>query len=253
MNMQGNTILVAGGARGIGRGVAGLLLRLGNEVLVFDAEPGAAQAAAQACPGLQAVELALADPWSVAAFAEQVAARCPGLNLLLDIAIAFPVTQLPGLRALLDDDTAAHRAQAHRLGMQHLAGALMPHLRKRTHSAVMTLSVGPAAQPRTGGLAAWAAASGGLHASALSVRKGWARACIEVIDVARPSRAERLSAEAAARPDAVPRTQFVTSLAHLLAEGLHETAALARLQALWAAPRPAPRRLRDDGLLSEVH
>lgn len=249
MKMQGNTILVAGAARGIGRGLAGLLHRLGNEVLVFDADAQAARALAQAHPGMRSVALDLADPWSVAGFCEQVAALCPALNLLVDIDIAFPVTQLPGLRALLDDDPTPLQREAHRLGMQHLTGALLPHLRKRPHSAVMTLTVGPArATPAHGpaALGAWAASTGGLAMSTLAVRKRWASARIEVIDVARPSRAERLGVEGASR------AQLLVDVAHLLAEGLHEQDALARLRALWPARRPQPHRTQDDDLLSAV-
>lgn len=256
MKMQGNTILVAGGASGIGRGLAELLHRLGNEVLIFDAEPGTARAVAAANPGMRVVDLDLASVWSVADFSEQVAALCPELNMLVDIAIAFPVRHLPGLQALLDDDPTPEKLEARRLGIQQLTGTLLPHFRKRAHGSVMKVSVGPVLAPAgtaMGGLSAWAGADGGLHASALSVRKRWASACIEVMDVARPSRAERMSPLAAARPGDVSRTQFVSSVAHLLAEGLQEMAALARLRALWPAPRPATHRTRDDDLLSEIH
>lgn len=242
MQMQGNTILVAGGAQGIGRGIAELLQRLGNEVIVL----GDAAGTARAAPGLRVVDLDLADPWAVAGFGEQVAATCPALNLLVDIAIAFPLSHLPGLQSLLGDDTTPARLEAHRLGMQQLAGTLLPHFRKRTQSALMKLSVGPLLVPADaarGGLSAWPGGEGGLQASALSVRKRWARACVEVMDVARPSRAERMSPPA--RPAAVSRTEFITRVAHLLAEGLHETAALARLQALWPAPAPAVRHADD--------
>lgn len=245
MKMQGNTILVAGGTSGIGLGLAGLLCRLGNEVIVFGGEPGSAAAAARAHPGMRAVELDLADPWSVAAFSEQVAATCPALNLLVDIAIAFPVSSLPGLQALLDDDGSGERLEAHRLGLQHLTGALLPHFRKRTHSAVLRLSAGPALAaalaPRVS-----APPLGGAQASSLSVRKRWAGACIEVVDIALPSRAGRVGAAPAPDAQGLPRTEFIAGVAHLLAEGLHEMAALARLGALWPATTPAARVSRGD-------
>ena len=231
MKMQGNTILVAGGASGIGRGVAELLQRLGNEVIVFGA-------GARAGAGLRVVDLDLACPWSVAAFSEQVAATCPQLNMLVDVAVAFPLSHLPGMRALLEDDISHEKLEAHRLGLQQLTGALLPHFRKRMHSSVMKVSVGPLparGQARPSALSAWTGGEAGLHASALSVSKRWARACIEVMDVARPTRAERMSPEAGYRSEAMGRPEFISSLAHLLAEGLHETAALVRLRALAAA------------------
>lgn len=246
MKMQGNTILVAGGASGIGRGLAELLQRLGNEVIVFGAE-------ARAQAGLRVVELDLACPWSVAAFSEQVAATCPALNMLVDVAIAFPVSHLPGLQALLDEDTAHEKREAHRLGLQHLTGALLPHFRKRVNSSVMRVSVGPVLAPgyaRPRGLSAWTGGEAGLHASALSVSRRWARACIEVMDVARPSRAERMSPEAGFRAEALSRPEFISGVARLLAEGLHEAATLARLHAFWPPAPPAAQRSRDDDRVS---
>lgn len=253
MMMQGNTILVAGGARGIGRGLAELLCRLGNEVLIFDTGPGAARTVASAHPGMRAVDLDLADPWSVAAFSEQVAATCPGLNMLVNISIAFPVKHLPGLQALLEDDDSHEKLEAHRLGIQHLTSALMPHFRKRTHSSVLNVSAGPMLLPQG---SSWderretRIADSGVPACSMTVRKRWACSCIDVMDIALPSRAERIDLEQAVQPQGPPRAELLSSVAHVLAEGLQEAAALARLEALW--PRPAVRQTRDDDLVSEA-
>lgn len=239
MRMQGNTILVAGGASGIGRGLAELLGRLGNEVIVFGAAAGAG-------PGLRVVDIDLADPWSVAAFSEQVAATCPGLNMLVDIAIAFPVKHLPGLQALLRDDETHERREAQRLGMQHLTGTLLPHFRKRAHSSVWRLSVGPVFAPVHADARSFV--DGSAPACAMSVTKRWASARVEVTDIAVPSRAEP------ARPAhyGPSRGAFIASVAGLLAEGLQEDAALARLRALWPVAQPAVRETEDDDAVSEV-
>jgi uncharacterized oxidoreductase len=256
MTMQGNTILVAGGTRGIGRGLAELLCRLGNEVILFGSEPGAAQAIARTNPRMRAIDLDLANPWGVASFCEQVAANLPGLNMLVNISIAFPVRDLPGLHALLDDDDSGEQLEAHQLGMQQLTGALLPHFRKRAHSSILNVAAGPAlALPnaRRGGRMEGLANATGLPGCTMSVRKRWASACIEVIDVALPSRAQRVSPDHSPPSPGMPRAEFVSSVAHLLAEGLHEAAALSRLQALWPRAKPAERKTRDDDLVSEVY
>ena len=248
MQMQGNTILVAGGTRGIGRGLAELLCRMGNEVLVFDSEPRQAQAAAPAVPGMRAVELDLDDPWSVAGFCEQVAATCPALNLLVNIEIAFPVRQLPGMGALLDGDDTHERAQARQLGIQHLTGALLSHFRRRGCGSVMNLSVGPVL-----GLAPARRSDvdGGARACAVSVTKRWARAAIEVADVGVASPAGTLNA--GVRAPAMPRTQWLSTVAHLLAEGLQEDAAVERLRALCPVLQPAARESRREALAATEH
>jgi len=245
MRMQDNTILVAGAAGGIGRGLAELLCRLGNEVIVFGAPAGS-----RATPGLRVVDIDLADPWSVAAFSEQVAATCPGLNMLVDITIAFPVRYLPGMQALLADDETHEKLEAHRLGVQHLTGTLLPHFRKRSHSAVMSVSAGPAFAPLQAdpaGASARAGMESGVPACALSVRKRWASARIEVVDIAVPPRAGHM---ALALPG-MSRGDFMTGVVGLLAEGLHEEAALAGLRSLWPLTQPATRETEADDAVSE--
>lgn len=252
MKMTGNTILVAGATHGIGRGLAELLCRLGNEVIVFGGEPGAAQAVARANPGMHAVDLDLANPWSVAGFCEQIAATCPGLNMLVTLSIAFPVRHLPGLQALLADDDTDEKLEAHRLGLQHLTGALLPHLRKRDGGAVFNVSAGPTLAPPNAPRGR-PVIDGGMPACTMSVRKRWASAAIEVLDVAQPSRTERQSPVRASQPGGVPRAEFLSSVATLLAEGLHEAAALSRLRALWPVAQPAARVMRDSDLVSQAY
>ncbi|MCE4555478.1 SDR family NAD(P)-dependent oxidoreductase [Pelomonas cellulosilytica] len=239
MKMRGNTMLVAGGASGIGRGLAELLHRLGNEVLVLGAPAGS-----RASPGLRGVDIDLADPWSVAAFAEQVAATCPGLNVLVDMSIAFPAHHLPGMQALLHGGSLRHEGPADRLGVQHLTGALLPQLRKRSHGAVMRVVAGPAGaplQPEPPPLT-----DGSTPAFTMAVRKRWASARLQVVDIAPPSRA----AAAPAEREGMSLAAFVGSVAGLLADGQHEQATLARLQALW--PPAAVRETAHDRVTSEA-
>jgi uncharacterized oxidoreductase len=241
MKMQGNTILVAGGASGIGRGLAELLGRLGNEVIVI----GDPQATAP--PGLRMIDLDLGNPFAVTDFSEQLAAICPNLNMLLNIAIAFPVRYLPGMNALLEADDSHEKLEAQRLGIQHLTGTLLPHFRKRSHSSVMNVSVGPAFAPSNASRGARSTAlDGGQRSCVMSVRKRWVSASIEVVDIAFPSGAERLGSAELQRPE------FISSVTHLLAEGLQEGPALSRLQALWPTPMAAVKRTRDDDRVSAL-
>lgn len=253
MKMQGNTILVAGGASGIGRGLAELLCRLGNEVVIFGAPAQAMEGVVRANRGMQSIALDLSDPWSVAGFAEQLGATHPCLNMFVNISIAFPVNHLPGMHALLDDDDTQQALEARRLGIQHLTGALLPRLRKQARGSVLNVSVGPASWPQAAPPLAPSlrgAMDGGVNASTLSVRKRWASACIEVVDLGAGS--GRASPTPASTARAVPMPEFISGVASLLAEGLHEEATTARLRALWPAPEPLARET-SDGLVSQAY
>lgn len=254
MKMHGNTILVAGGASGIGRGLAELLCRLGNEVIVFGAPPTATAAAVRATAGLRTIPLDLADPWAVAGFAEQLGAAHPGLNMLVNISIAFPLRYLPGMQGLLDGDDTPQRLEAHRLGLQHLTGTLLAHFRRRGRGVVLNVSAGPSLAPPAAP-SVRAAMEGGTNGCTLSVRKRWAAASIEVIDVGPPSRTAQQAAGATRPHDlrrGMPLVPFVSSVAHLLAEGLHEEAALARMKALWPARASSTREPQEE-LAPAVH
>ncbi|HEV6966259.1 SDR family NAD(P)-dependent oxidoreductase [Roseateles sp.] len=246
MKMQGNTILLAVGMGGVGRGLAELLCRMGNEVVLFGAPGTAREAAAHAHPGLRILELDLADPWSVAAFADGAGAACPGLNLLVNVSVAFPARYLPGMQLLMHDDTP-RRLEAHRLGLRHLTGCLLPQLRRQAGGGVINVCAGPAlAPPAMPPMRD--AMEGGLKACTVSVSKRWASAWVEAIAVGPPAR-EPGSGMALA--------PFASGLAQLLAQGLHEDAVLARLRtfgpaASVAAARPAPARAEDeDDLVAE--
>jgi uncharacterized oxidoreductase len=253
MKMQGNTILVAGGVSGIGRGLAELLCRLGNEVLIFGAPPQAMAAMVRTNPGMQAIELDLADPWAVDGLAGRIGAAHPALNMLVNVSIAFPLKYLPGMHALLQGDDTAAMLEAQRLGVRQLVGALLPQLRKRPHGAVVNVSAGPSLAPPMAP-SVRDVMEGCASACTLAVRKRWATACVEVMAVGGAPRAGRevpapTAATRRAAPD-LPLAGFVSGVAHVLAEGLHEDAALARLAALWPAPG-APATVRRDDLAAE--
>ncbi|HWB50666.1 MAG TPA: SDR family NAD(P)-dependent oxidoreductase [Stellaceae bacterium] len=73
--MQGRSVIVTGGASGIGRATALLLAREGAHVFIGDIdEPGGCETAAASGGGAEFLPLDLADPGSIAAFAAAVQA-----------------------------------------------------------------------------------------------------------------------------------------------------------------------------------
>src|SRR6516164_7264497 len=88
MDMQGQNLIVTGGASGIGKATALLLARQGARVFIGDIdEAGGRQTAAQASADKLAVEflpLDLTDSPSIAAFAAAVLRRCDRLHGLVN-------------------------------------------------------------------------------------------------------------------------------------------------------------------------
>ena len=84
MEMTGNTVLVTGGATGIGRELAEEFLARGNEVVIAARAGRSLAETLAADPGVQPVVLDQADPRSIARFAAEVGERHPDVNVLIN-------------------------------------------------------------------------------------------------------------------------------------------------------------------------
>src|SRR5580698_10058968 len=103
MNLTGNTILITGGGSGIGRGLAEALHKLGNKVIISGRRKKNLAETIQANPGVESVELDVANPASIAAVARDLVAKYPKLNVLINNA---GIMHLDDVSGGIDDDVA---------------------------------------------------------------------------------------------------------------------------------------------------
>src|SRR5271169_4467035 len=83
MQMTDNTILITGGGRGIGRGLAEALHAEGNQVIIAGRGKKALEETVSANAGMKAVVVDMSDGDSILRLAEQMKRDYPALNVVI--------------------------------------------------------------------------------------------------------------------------------------------------------------------------
>src|SRR3989442_7241963 len=135
--MTGNTIFITGGGSGIGRGLAETLHRLGNQVIISGRRKGHLAETTKANPGMKSVELDVEDPASVAAVTRKLIEDYPILNVLINNAGVMHIDNAAGA---IDEALLVSTIATNLMGPIRMTGALIDHLKKQDHAAVMNVS-----------------------------------------------------------------------------------------------------------------
>ena len=166
MELTGNTVLITGGASGIGGGLAKAFHALGNQVIVAGRRRDRLDVFAKAHPGMATLELDIADPAMVTTAVATLVHEYPKLNVLINNA-GLMLSDDPG--SSMDEQAAATQVAVNLLGPIYLTSALMPHLRRQTRAHIVyttsTLGFTPLAL-----FAVYSATKAALHSYVLSQR-----------------------------------------------------------------------------------
>jgi uncharacterized oxidoreductase len=215
MIVTGNTILITGGASGIGRALAEAFHRLGNSVVIAGRGQAALDEVAAANPGMAAIRLDIGDAAGIEAFAAEVVESFPGLNVLINNA---GIMEREDVKAGGFLATAEATIATNLLGPIRLTGALLPHLLEQPRAAVLTVSSGLAFVP----LAAtptYSATKAAIHSWSMSLRHQLAGTSVEVIEIAPPYVQTGLTGpHQHVDPAAMPLADFTTEVMAILAD-----------------------------------
>ena len=226
MKLTGNTIFITGGGTGIGRGLAEALHKLGNKVIISGRRRQQLDSVVAANPGIEAIELDVADPESIRKVSAQLISRHPRLNVLINnagIMIADDAASAIDEKTLtseIDEKTLTSEIEINLLGSIRLTSALVEHLKQQKDATILynssTLAFTPLAR-----YAVYSATKAALHSYALSQRFQLRNSPVKVQEIAPPWVGTGLVG-AADDPRTVPLDRFIEGTLAALATDAEE-------------------------------
>jgi uncharacterized oxidoreductase len=214
MNTTGNTILITGGGSGIGRGLAEAFHKLGNHVIIAGRRKQVLDDTTAANPGMSSAVLDIENAASIRVFAAKLTTDFPALNAVIHNAgIMRPENLLAQPEELTDAEATI---TTNLLGPIRLTAALLPHLQKQPHAAILTVSSGlafiPLAMTPT-----YNATKAAIHSYTQSLRYQLKSTNIEVIELVPPYvQTELMGSQQASDPRAMPLADYLNETIEIL-------------------------------------
>lgn len=201
MNLDGNTILITGGATGIGLALARELARRSNEVIICGRRRDRLAQAKSAIPSLHIREADVADPSARDDLHKWIASKFPRMNVLINNAgVQQRVDFKQGVEELekVDEEIAINLAAP-----IHLTTMFLPQLMRQPHAAIVNVSSGLAFAPLAH-MPVYCATKAALHSWTMSLRHQLRDTPVRVFEVIPPIVASELGA--GHRPPEMNRT-----------------------------------------------
>lgn len=184
MNLSNNTILLTGGASGIGLALAVRFQQAGSEVIIVGRRADKLAEARQQYPGLHTRVCNVANAAEREALVRWATTEFPRLNVLVNNA---------GIqnRIQLADDAAdwETRRQEFVINVEapiHLAALLVPHLRQQSQAVIINVTSGLAFAPAAF-VPIYSATKAALHSFTLSLRHQLRPTGIAVLEIVPPA------------------------------------------------------------------
>jgi len=217
MKLTENTIFITGGGTGIGRGLAEVLHKLGNKVIISGRRKEHLDATTKANPGMHSVELDIADPANIAVVAKKLIADYPALNVLINNAGIMLIDDAAGK---IDEQLLTSTITTNLLGPIRLTSALIEHLKKQPRATIIYNTSALAFVPLAL-TAVYSATKAALHSYVLSQRHKLKATSVSVLEIAPPWVQTDLL-NSGKEPRAMPLKDFIEGTVKLLGTETNE-------------------------------
>jgi len=184
MELTQNTILITGGASGIGFELAKQLSALGNTVLISGRDSAKLDRAKKALPKITTYQSDVSDAKAIPALFEKVTKDFPKLNILINNAGIMRTINLHDQDGSLEDVTRELDTNLH--GPIRMIKQFLTHLKKQPSGAIMNVSSGLAFVPLPLS-PVYCATKAGLHSYTLSLRVQLKNTNVKVFELAPPA------------------------------------------------------------------
>jgi len=217
MKLTGNTIFITGGGSGIGRALAEALHQRGNKVIVSGRREANLAETIEANPGMDSIELDIADQASIRRVSAELLSKYPKLNVLINNAGIMQVDDVSGL---VDDELISSTIATNLVGPIRLTGALIEHIKKQESAAVLNVSSVLGFIPMAIA-AVYSSTKAALHSYSQSLRFKLRNTNVRVLEVIPPwVRTELLNSSEESR--AMPLDEFLRETMEALATAADE-------------------------------
>ncbi|HEV7340998.1 MAG TPA: SDR family oxidoreductase [Sphingopyxis sp.] len=213
MKTTGNTILVTGGGSGIGLALAQRWHDAGNHIIITGRNAAKLDAAIAGRPNMSAMTLDVTDAAAIAAFAKEVVARHPGLNVLVNNAGIMSSEDASAKRDLTDAEATVI---TNILGPIRLTDALVDHLVAQDDAAIVNVTSGLAFVPLPKA-PTYSATKAAMHSYSVALRTQL-DGKVEVIELAPPAVRTDLTPGQSTREGYMPLDDFADEVMALFAQ-----------------------------------
>lgn len=204
MKTSGNTMLITGGGSGIGAALAQRFHDLGNTVIIAGRRAEALAAVCEGRPNLHAMTLDIDDGAAIDAFAAELLAAYPALNVVIHNAGIMRLEPIDTRRDMADAEATI---ATNLLGPIRLTNALVDHFIARGDATIVTVTSGLAFVPLIDA-AVYSATKAAIHSYTVALRAALAGR-VEVIELAPPAVQTGLTPGQENRPGYMPLDAFI--------------------------------------------
>lgn len=183
MNLSNNTILITGGASGIGFELVKQLSPLGNTILITGRDQTKLDKVTKAFPKVSAYKSDVSDPAAIKALYEKVVAEHPGLNILINNAGIMHTINLQDEGAT---NNIVEEIEINLNGPIRMVKQFLPHLKKKSTAAIVNVTSGLAFVPLPTA-PVYCATKAALHSYTLSLRVQLKNTNVKVFELAPPA------------------------------------------------------------------